>query len=96
MDPIDEYYYELNPIEKELMYKYRCLKCGYEEWAPAFVVDEIGYMDEVLQDDSECKKRECLFWYALVVMQIFILLVTVKSNRVAIATLLRVPVRGFF
>ncbi len=42
------------------------------------------------------KKRECLFWYALVVMQIFILLVTVKSNRVAIATLLRVPVRGFF
>lgn len=57
MDPIDEYYYELNPIEKELMYKYRCLKCGYEEWAPAFVVDEIGYMDEVLQDDSECKKK---------------------------------------
>ncbi|MBU5455168.1 hypothetical protein KQI16_07135 [Caproiciproducens sp. MSJ-32] len=39
------------------MYKYRCLKCGYEEWAPAFVVDEIGYMDEVLQDDSECKKK---------------------------------------
>ncbi|WP_207710382.1 hypothetical protein, partial [Clostridium thermarum] len=38
----------------------------------------------------------CLFWYALVVMQTFILPVTLKSNRVALATLLRVPVRGFF
>ena len=55
MDPIDEYYYELNPIEKEIMYKYRCRKCGYEEWAPAFVVNEIAYMDEILEEDSECE-----------------------------------------
>ncbi len=31
MDPIDEYYYELNPIEKEIVYKYQCHKCGFQE-----------------------------------------------------------------
>lgn len=35
------------------MYKYRCSKCGYEEWAPAFVVDEIGHMDKVLEDSED-------------------------------------------
>jgi hypothetical protein len=37
------------------MYKYRCKKCEFEEWAPAFVVDEIAYMDDILEEDSECE-----------------------------------------
>lgn len=55
MDPIDEYYCELNPIEKEIVYKYQCRKCGFEEWSPAFVVDEIAYMDEILEEDYKCE-----------------------------------------
>jgi len=40
------------------MYKYKCSKCGYDEWAPAFVVEEFADMDEFMGEDNSGSKRK--------------------------------------